>query len=104
VDTGAVPATEHQTQALEQVPEGVTSRSPGARGTTAEGMPVSPMQGQVTEELEARFAYFDIDKDGRISSSEAAADPGLESQWQRLDGNDDDGLDRAEFAHYKPEE
>ncbi len=72
---GAVPATKHQTEVLEQVPGSVTTRGPEARGTTLQDIPISPHQGQVLEGVPPRFAYFDINGDGHISASEAAADP-----------------------------
>jgi hypothetical protein len=104
LDPGSVPATKHQTDALQETPEGATGRAPEARGATAAGAPVSPHQGQVLEGLDARFAYFDVDKDGWISVSEGGADPGLESQWERLDSNEDDQLDKDEFAGFEPGE
>lgn len=99
---GAVPATKHQTDVLKQVPESATTRGPEARGTTVQDIPISPHQGQVLEGVSPRFAYFDINGDGHISASEAAADPKLESAWSRLDQNNDDQLDRSEFAGFEP--
>jgi len=102
METGSVPATEHQTEALQKVPGGATERPPTARGMTVEGMPVSPYQGQVTEEAGPRFGYFDVDRDGHISTSESQADPALKSQWKRLDRDADDQLDPSEFARFEP--
>lgn len=99
--TGEVPATEHQMDVLDQVPETATT-SPQTGGQTAEGAPVSPHQGQVLKGLEEGFAFFDIDRDGRISPSEAAADPELEAQWKGLDSNQDGQLDGAEFEEFGP--
>lgn len=102
VETGSVPATEPQTEVLQKTPEAVTERPPTARGMTVGDMPVSPHQGQVTEEAGARFGYLDVDKDGHISASESQADPALNSQWKSLDRNSDDRLDRSEFARFEP--
>lgn len=101
VDTGSVPATQPQIDVMQEVPDSVTTRKPEARGMTAEEMPVSPLQGQVSEELDARFGYLDIDRDGQISRSEGESNPDLESQWQRLDSNSDNQLNPAEFAGFE---
>jgi len=101
VDTGSVPATKSQMEVLKEVPDSVTNRTPEARGMMAEEMPVSPMQGQVTRELEERFNYLDIDRDGRISRTEGDNNPELKAQWGRLDHNDDGTLDRAEFSAFE---
>lgn len=103
VETGSAPATEHQTESLQKIPGAATERPPTARGMTVGDMPVSPHQGQVAQEAGARFGYFDVDKDGRISAAESQADPALESQWKRLDRDGDDRLDRSEFAGFEPE-
>lgn len=42
--------------------------------------------------------YADEDKDGRVTRDEAVADPNLQASFDRYDANDDDALDRAEFA------
>ncbi len=101
MDTGSVPATPSQMEVLKEVPDSVTNRKPEARGMMAEEMPVSPLQGQVTRELEERFNYLDIDRNGQISRSEGGNNPELEAQWDRLDNNDDGKLDRAEFSAFE---
>jgi hypothetical protein len=103
METGSVPATEHQMEALQKTPEAATERPATARGMTVGDMPVSPHQGQVIEDAGARFGFFDVDKDGHISASESQAEPALESQWKDLDRNADDRLDRSEFARFEPQ-
>lgn len=44
------------------------------------------------------YRDLDADQNGKISPDEAAAMPGLTSQWTRLDTNADGMLDQAEFA------
>ncbi len=100
--SGEVPATKHQLEVFERAPANTTTRSPEAQGTTVQDLPVSPHQGQVLEEVDKRFVFFDIDQDNSISASEAAASPELESQWTRLDSNQDDRLDKSEFSVFEP--
>ncbi len=49
-----------------------------------------------------RFEQLDGDRDGYISSQEAQQHPGLRERWGDLDRNQDDRLDRAEFAGFEP--
>jgi predicted outer membrane protein len=48
-----------------------------------------------------RFEQLDADGDGYISPQEAQQHPELQNRWQRLDRNQDDRLDRAEFAGFE---
>jgi hypothetical protein len=42
--------------------------------------------------------YADRNRDGRVTRDEAGADPKLLAEFERYDTNDDDALDRGEFA------
>lgn len=49
-----------------------------------------------------RFEQLDADRDGYITPQEAQQHPGLQNRWGDLDRNQDDRLDRAEFAAFEP--
>jgi hypothetical protein len=47
--------------------------------------------------------YADEDRDGFVTRKEAKADPALTASFDKYDANDDDKLDRAEFARLEAE-
>lgn len=42
--------------------------------------------------------FADEDRDGKVTRDEAGSDPYLQASFDRYDANDDEALDRAEFA------
>ncbi|WP_369942620.1 EF-hand domain-containing protein [Xanthomonas medicagonis] len=48
------------------------------------------------------FAALDLDRDGRIDRTEAAADPVLREVFGTLDADADGALSREEYARYQP--
>ncbi len=48
------------------------------------------------------FAAMDLDRDGRIGRTEAAADPVLRETFDAFDADADGALSREEYAHYQP--
>jgi hypothetical protein len=47
------------------------------------------------------LASYDADRDGKVSRAEAYADARLAKQFRRLDRDQDDALDTAEFARFE---
>jgi len=46
------------------------------------------------------FAHLDTNHDGKLSATEAAADPKVQSMWKKLDTNNDGTVSQAEYnAH-----
>lgn len=45
-----------------------------------------------------RVVYADSDRDGKVTRKEAKVDPALTAAFDQYDSNEDDELDRAEFA------
>lgn len=66
-------------------------RGDEARESRAAGRPDGAPQAQAAR-------YADANRDGRVTRGEAEADPRLAASFDRYDTNDDDELDRAEFA------
>jgi hypothetical protein len=53
-----------------------------------------------TSSADARFARLDTNHDGKLSSSEVAADPKVRAMWKTLDANNDGVVSQSEFeAH-----
>jgi ABC-type enterochelin transport system substrate-binding protein len=46
----------------------------------------------------AAIPYADQDRDGKVTRKEAKIDKALQAAFDKYDANDDDVLDRAEFA------
>jgi hypothetical protein len=49
----------------------------------------------------ATARYADGDRDGKVTRKEAQADPMLSASFDRYDTDDNDELDRAEFARFE---
>jgi hypothetical protein len=47
------------------------------------------------------FTSYDADRDGKVSREEAYADARLTKQFRRLDRDQDEALDTAEFARFE---
>lgn len=56
-----------------------------------------------TDAKASGYDDLDANKDGKISRSEATADPELSSRWNELDQNGDNKLDQGEFARFETE-
>ena len=53
-----------------------------------------------TSSADARFARLDTNHDGKLSSSEVAADSKVRGMWKTLDTNNDGTVSKSEFeAH-----
>ena len=75
-------------------------KSPGAEkmGTT-QGTQGS-MKSGMTASTDATFDRLDVNHDGQLSASEAAADPKVHSAWKKLDVNNKGSVSKSEFeAH-----
>jgi Ca2+-binding EF-hand superfamily protein len=49
------------------------------------------------------FARLDTNHDGKLSATEAAADPKVQGMWKKLDANNDGTVSQAEFAAHQAE-
>ena len=49
------------------------------------------------------FARLDTNHDGKLSATEAAADPRVQGMWKKLDANNDGTVSQAEFAAHQAE-
>jgi|GEM_PF-277073 len=49
-------------------------------------------------ETDSSFAILDSNKDGAISKAEAKVSPTITKQWDSLDRNNDQQIDKTEFA------
>ena len=47
------------------------------------------------------FARLDTNHDGKLSASEAAANPKVQGMWKKLDANNDGTVSQAEFDMHK---
>lgn len=69
---------------------------------TREGMPVSPAQEEIEQEIESDlFRELDKDDNGMITKDEGARNRALAAQWDALDANADGQLDPSEFAKFE---
>ena len=58
------------------------------------------MKGGATASADAMFDRLDANHDGKLSASEAAADPKVQGAWKKLDANNKGAISKAEFqAH-----
>ena len=78
-------------------------KSPGSKttGTTATA-PASQgsMKSGTTASVDATFDRLDANHDGKLTTSEAAADPKVQSAWKKIDANNKGSVSKAEFqAH-----
>ena len=49
------------------------------------------------------FSSYDADRDGRITRQEASTNVALIGQFERLDLDENDGIDEGEFARFEAE-
>ena len=103
-DTGASPtqpsaAPAPVTPATPATPKAETPSSPSsAPGATAQGPATTRAPasgGKVT------FESLDVNSDGKISKTEAEAQPDLAKEFGKLDKNKDGMLDQTEFRAHK---
>ena len=76
-------------------------KSPGAKSGTTATSPASQgsMKGDMTSS-DATFDRLDTNHDGKLTASEAAADPKVHSAWKKIDANNKGAVSKAEFqAH-----
>lgn len=58
------------------------------------------MKSGMTASTDATFDRLDVNHDGKLSASEAAADPKVHSAWNKLDVNNKGSVSKSEFeAH-----
>ena len=70
---------------------GTTTTTPATQGSMKSGM---------TASTDATFDRLDVNHDGKLSASEAAADPKVHSAWKKLDVNNKGSVSKSEFeAH-----
>ena len=70
---------------------GTTATTPATQGSMKSGM---------TTSVDATFDRLDVNHDGKLSSSEAAADPKVQGAWKKIDANNKGAVSKAEFqAH-----
>ena len=82
-------------------------KSPGANatGTTATtpattGSTPGSMKSGMTASVDATFDRLDVNHDGKLSASEAAADPKVHGAWKKIDANNKGAVSKSEFhAH-----
>lgn len=72
--------------------------------TTTPATPSSGMDNNMksgtTSSADATFDRLDTNHDGKLSTSEAAADPKVRGLWKKLDANNNGSVTKAEFeAH-----
>ena len=81
------------------------SPSPNATGATATTPPTTSgaqgsMKSGMTTSADATFDRLDVNHDGKLSASEAAADPKVQGAWKKIDVNNKGTVSKAEFeAH-----
>jgi hypothetical protein len=74
---------------------GTTATTPGTTGSMQGGM-----KRGTTPSADATFDRLDVNHDGKLSASEAAADPKVQGAWKKIDVNNKGAVSKAEFeAH-----
>jgi hypothetical protein len=74
------------------------SETNGSTNTTTGN--TAGMSSNKATSASATFARLDTNHDGKLSASEAAADPKVQGLWKKLDTNGDGTVSQAEFdAH-----
>jgi hypothetical protein len=71
------------------------ANEPGERDASYRSQEVTMIPAQPAQEI---TKYADANKDGKVTRDEAKADPLLAKGFEKYDLNDDDVLDRGEFA------
>lgn len=83
------------------------SPSTSATGTTATTPATSSTQGSMrsgtTASTDATFDRLDVNHDGKLSASEAAADPKVQGAWKKIDANNRGTVSKAEFEAHASE-
>ena len=67
---------------------------------TTLGLPATPAVG-VGANANLSLKSVDANKDGKVSKDEAAGNPQLADQFDKLDANHDGNLNQAEFAKFE---
>jgi hypothetical protein len=76
------------------------SATNGSTSTNAAGTGMT--SGKSTSAADT-FARLDTNHDGKLSASEAAADPKVQALWKKLDTNNDGMVSQAEFTAHQAE-
>ena len=74
----------------------------GATTTTPATTPdtTNSMKSGMTTSVDQRFDRLDVNHDGKLSATEAAADPKVHSAWKKIDADNKGTVSKAEFeAH-----
>jgi hypothetical protein len=74
---------------------GTTATTPATTGSTQ-----GSMKSGMTASADATFDRLDVNHDGKLSASEAAADPKVQGAWKKIDVNNKGAVSKTEFqAH-----
>lgn len=77
-----------------------TTKPANATAPTTSGSSMQNSMKTGAASADATFDRLDKNHDGKLSSTEAAADPKLQAMWKKFDANSDGTLTKAEFeAH-----
>jgi FlaG/FlaF family flagellin (archaellin) len=75
--------------------KGTTTTTPATTNDTT-----SSMKSGMTTSIDQRFDRLDVNHDGKLSATEAAADPKVHSAWKKIDADNKGSVSKAEFqAH-----
>jgi FlaG/FlaF family flagellin (archaellin) len=75
--------------------KGTTATTPATTHDTT-----SSMKSGMTTSIDQRFDRLDVNHDGKLSATEAAADPKVHSAWKKIDADNKGSVSKAEFqAH-----
>ena len=74
---------------------GTTATTPATSSSTQ-----GSMKSGTTASADATFDRLDVNHDGKLSASEAAADPKVQAAWKKIDVNNKGVISKTEFqAH-----
>ena len=79
-----------------------TANTTGTTATTpaTSSSPQGSMKSETTASVDATFDRLDVNHDGKLSASEAAADPRVLAAWKKIDVNNKGVVSKTEFqAH-----
>ena len=77
-----------------------TTTTPSTSGNSMQNGMKSDSMKSGTTSADATFDRLDKNHDGKLTSSEAAADPKVHAKWKKLDANNKDAVTKSEFeAH-----
>jgi len=81
-------------------------KSPGASAGTTATTPATTsdmknsMKSGMTTSADQKFDRLDVNHDGKLSATEAAADPKVHSAWKKIDADNKGTVSKSEFqAH-----